>query len=108
MSESEPRVLNVDFNFNTVKYKRGLEQKLSKKAMVFEDYFIHFERVFKIGDDSLLIKCAFGSFDRPENKYILMDSTGCRYFAAAPVKTGVNSKAHQKMIDIFLEGDERV
>jgi len=105
LAESEPRVLNVDFNFNTVKYYRGLEHKLSKKAMVFEDYFVHFERLFKIGDDSLLIKCAFGSFDRPENKYILIDSAGCRYFAAAPVKTGVNSKAHQKMTDIFLEGE---
>jgi tRNA (guanine-N7-)-methyltransferase len=100
--ESEPRVLNVDFNFNGVKYIKGLEDRLAKKAMVFDGYFVHFERVFKVGEEKLLIKCAFGSFDRPEHKYIMMDQKGCRYFASTPVKTTVNHQAHQKMIDIFL------
>jgi tRNA (guanine-N7-)-methyltransferase len=79
-----------------------LEDRLAKKAMVFDGYFVHFERVFKVGEEKLLIKCAFGSFDRPEHKYIMMDQKGCRYFASTPVKTTVNHQAHQKMIDIFL------
>ncbi|MFT7823541.1 MAG: tRNA (guanosine(46)-N7)-methyltransferase TrmB [Sulfurimonas sp.] len=101
MQHSEPRVLDVDFNFNAVKYREGLEDKLSKKAMVFDGYFVHFERVFKTGDGKLLIKCAFGSFDRPEHKYIVMDREGCRYFASLPIKSSANFSAHQKMIDIF-------
>lgn len=101
MQQSAPRVLDFDFNFNAVKYREGLEGKLSKKPMVFDGYFVHFERVFKRGEGKLLIKCAFGSFDRPEHKYILMDKTGCRYFASLPIKTSVNFAAHQKMIDIF-------
>lgn len=108
LAESEPAILPADFNFNTVKYQKGLEDKLFKNAMVFEDYFVHFERFFKIGENALLIKCAFGSFDRPENKYILMDEKGCGYFASMPVKTTVNAKAHQKIVDIFLQGEERV
>lgn len=106
--ESESKELDIDFNFNAVKYIQGLEEGLSKKAMVFDDYFVHFERLFKIGEDKLLIKCAFGSFDRPEHKFILMDQEQCRYFASMPVKTTVNYKAHQKMRDIFLQGDLRV
>ncbi|MFT7878899.1 MAG: tRNA (guanosine(46)-N7)-methyltransferase TrmB [Sulfurimonas sp.] len=105
LTESEPKALEMDFNFNAVKYIQGIEKKFSKKAMVFDGFFIHFERLFKIGEEKLLIKCAFGSFDRPEHKYILLGRDQCRYFASVPVKTMVNFKAHEKMKEIFLEGD---
>lgn len=108
LTESEPKALEIDFNFNGVEYIQGIEEKLPKKAMIFDGFFIHFERLFKIGEDQLLIKCAFGSFDRPEHKYILMGKEGCRYFASVPVKTMVNYRAHQKMGEIFSEGDLRV
>jgi tRNA (guanine-N7-)-methyltransferase len=108
LTHSDPKALEIDFNFNGVKYSEGIEEKLSKEAMVFDGFFIHFERLFKIGDEKLLIKCAFGSFDRPEHKYILMGKEGCRYFASVPVKTMVNHRAHQKMREIFLQGDQRV
>jgi len=98
---SEPRQLSIDFNFNDVKYTKGLEDRLPKKAKVYDGYFVHFERMYKIGEESLLVKCAFGSFDRPEHKYILLNSQGCRYFVSPPVKTTVNNEAH-KIIMEFL------
>ena len=98
---SEPRELSIDFNFNGVKYSKGLEDRLPKKAKVYDGYFVHFERMYKIGEESLLVKCAFGSFDRPEHKYILLNSKGCRYFVSPPVKTTVNYEAH-KIIMEFL------
>jgi len=102
--ESEPRSLNVDFNFNDVKYTPRIEERLPKKALVFEGYFIHFERVYKISEESILIKCAFGSFDRPEHKYILLEKEGCRYFVSPPVKTTVNFQAHQKLAEQMMLG----
>ncbi len=101
LGTSEPRHLGIDFNFNDVKYTKGLEDRLPKKAKVYDGYFVHFERMYKIGEESLLVKCAFGSFDRPEHKYILLSSQGCRYFVSPPVKTTVNSEAH-KIIMEFL------
>jgi len=98
---SEPKILNIDFNFNLVKYREGMEDTLPKKAIVFNGYFLHFERIYNIGEDKLLIKCAFGSFDRPEHKYILLDKESCRYFVSSPVKTTVNFKAHQKIMEYF-------
>jgi len=98
---SESKKLNIDFNFNIVKYRKGLEETLPKKAMVLDNYFVHFERMYKIGEERLLIKCAFGSFDRPEHKYILLEKHGCRYFVSPPVKTMVNYEAHQKMIELL-------
>ena len=95
--ESEAKTETIDFNFNDVKYTLGIEERLPKKALVFEGYFIHFERVYQISEQRLLIKCAFGSFDRPEHKYILLEEESCRYFVSPPVKTTVNFKAHQKL-----------
>lgn len=97
-----------EFNFNSVKYKANLENRLPKKAMVFEDHFIHFERIYKIGEEALLVKCAFGSFDRPEHKYILVGEQGSRYFAAPPVKTTVNYAAHQKIAELLSQKEKHV
>jgi len=98
---SEEKNITLDFNFNIVKYGNGLEHKIPKNAMVFDEYFVHFERLYKTEDDTLLIKCAFGSFDRPEHKYILLDKTSCRYFVSAPVKTMINYEAHKKITELL-------
>jgi len=98
---SKERKLHIDFNFNAVKYTKGLENRLSKKPMVFDGYFVHFERLYKNGSDTLLVKCAFGSFDRPEHKYILISNKSCRYFVSPPVKTAVNYEAHQKLMELL-------
>ena len=95
----------IDFNFNGVKYTEGIENSLPKKPLVLDGYFVHFERIFKVSETSLLIKCAFGSFDRPEHKYIFLEENSCRYFVSAPVKTTVNFHAHQKLVEqLMLNG----
>jgi len=98
---SETKKLDINFNFNTVKYQKDLEDSLLKKPQVFDGYFVHFERLYKIAEESLLIKCAFGSFDRPEHKYILLGKEGCRYFVSSPVKTTVNYEAHKKIMELI-------
>jgi len=98
---SEEKKIALDFNFNIVKYRNNIENDLPQKALVFDGYFIHFERMFKTEDERLLIKCAFGSFDRPEHKYILLDQTSCRYFVSPPVKTAVNYEAHKKIMELL-------
>ena len=98
---SEAKVLSSDFNFNNVKYQKDLENLLVKKPQVFDGYFVHFERIYKIAKDRLLVKCAFGSFDRPEHKYILMSEESCRYFVSNPVKTTVNHEAHKKIMELI-------
>lgn len=100
--ESSDKEATLDFSFNDVKYTLGIEGRLPQKALVFEGYFIHFERVYKISDQRLLIKCAFGSFDRPEHKYILLEENSCRYFVSSPVKTTVNFQAHQKLAEQMM------
>jgi len=98
---SKSKKNELDFNFNIVKYRNELENDLPKKTLVFDGYFVHFERLYKTEDNTLLIKCAFGSFDRPEHKYIILDKNTCRYFVSPPVKTKVNHQAHQKIMELL-------
>ncbi len=100
--ESPAQEMSIDFNFNDVKYTPGVEERLPTKALVFDGYFVHFERIYKISEESILIKCAFGSFDRPEHKYILLEQNSCRYFVSPPVKTTVNFQAHQKLAEQIM------
>lgn len=100
--ESAPKEVTIDFNFIDVEYTQDIEERLPKKALVFDGYFMHFERVYKISEQSILIKCAFGSFDRPEHKYILLEKESCRYFVSPPVKTTVNFDAHKKIAEQLM------
>lgn len=96
---SEERSLDFDFSFKNVMYKQEILDKISYKPKIFEGFFMHFERLFKIGEEAILLKLAFGSFDRPEHKYIYLDSEGASYFNSNPVNTLTNYKTHLKIME---------
>ena len=106
--DSPQKEIEINFGFTDVKYREGLERRLPKEAMVAEEYFIHFERSYKVGNEALLLKCAFGSFDRPEHKYIFIGKEKSRYFASTPVKTTVNDVAHKKIVALLSEKENYV
>jgi tRNA (guanine-N7-)-methyltransferase len=99
LEESENITINFNFNFKETYYKKELLDKITHKPLLFEGYFIHFERIFKIKDDAILIKLAFGSFDRPEHKFIYLDKKEAYYFHSNPVKTVTNYKTHLKIME---------
>ncbi len=75
--------------------------ELPKEPIVKKDFFIHFERRYNlIGSDSAIIKCAFGSFDKPEHKYLYFKDQGFSYYPQNPVKTEPNYHAHQHIGEI--------
>ena len=99
LKKSEERIIDFDFSFRDVVYKKEILDKISYKPQLFKGFFIHFERLFKIADEAILIKLAFGSFDRPEHKYIYLDGDKAYYFHANPVKTVTNYKTHLKIME---------
>ncbi|MEA3419156.1 MAG: tRNA (guanosine(46)-N7)-methyltransferase TrmB [Campylobacterota bacterium] len=99
--ESAEKSLDIDFSFEEVGYFPGLETKLPAEPVIMDGYFVHFERVYRIDSEALLVKIAFGSFDRPEHKYILINGNLCSYYASTPVKTAVNYQAHQKIVEFL-------
>ena len=49
------------------------------------------------GEKGLLIKVSFGSFDRPEHKYLMLQEGTMRYYPQNPVNTETNYRAHQQI-----------
>ena len=98
---SEPKKIEGDFSFDIVKYKYENLSDLSRRPQRFDGYFVHIERVMRIGEGGACIKCSFGSFDRPEHKYLLLGKEEGRYFASPPVKTAVNLQAHKSLMEML-------
>ena len=101
LENSPPLERNFDFIFTNIQFNGNILAKLDTKPMVFEDYFIHFEKTYRIDNKRYLIKLSFGSFDRPEHKYLLMGPEGIRYYPTLPVLSRANIKAHKKLEEIF-------
>jgi len=97
--DSDEREEGIEFDFDGLRYFPGLEARIPGEPYKGEGYFVHFERVYRIGKHALLVKCAFGSFDRPEHKYIMIDQRKSGYYASTPVKTRINYRAHQKIME---------
>jgi len=103
--EKSPEVvLEGDFNFPIVYEKEDLKSKIITKAVIKEDYLVHFESIYDIEDNGisgLLIKVTFGSFDRPVAKYLLLENGNMRYFQGDPIITRANLEAHKTILEIF-------
>jgi tRNA (guanine-N7-)-methyltransferase len=101
LETSMPKLEIEEFTFPNIIYNRDLSDILPKNSVIYDDYFVHFERVFHIPNRGMLIKSAFGSFDKPEHKYIYIDSNQARYYASSPVKSNTNYKAHNKIVELL-------
>jgi len=98
---SDEKVERYDFAFE----RRGnlADVDLPTKAIIKDGYFVHFEDRFDIVGGGILQRVAFGSFDRPEHRYILDDLESISYYPNRPVNTLTNYKAH-KLIKGLLDG----
>jgi len=95
---SPPRETDYDFSFDQLsRVDRLFLDAMPKKAFVFEDYFVHFEGQYILkSTKEMLIRCAFGSFDRPEHKYLKIGTTSS-YYPHNPVPSSSNFYAHKKI-----------
>jgi tRNA (guanine-N7-)-methyltransferase len=95
LETSPARVLEADFSFPCAPSIGDLATRKPAKAVVEEECFYHVERLYAIDDEAGLVRISFGSFDRPEHKYILLREGRASYYPHAPVATRTNLKAHQ-------------
>ncbi len=71
-------------------------KNMPRESFKFDDYFVRFASSYECEDGGMVVEVSFGSFDRPEHKYIYIKPTGdIEYYATKPVKTPVNLKAHK-------------
>jgi len=98
---SPPKPIGYDFAFEKLRYDPGIIERYDRGSKVFGDYFVHFQKLYRIDDERLLAELSFGSFERPTHAYILIGPDGADYFAKRPVPTGANIKAHKKIEELL-------
>ena len=96
LEESPPRQVDYRFVFDRAA-EPGKILSLPSRAIVEEGWFVHFgPRYTRADGKGGVMELSFGSFDRPEHKYLRWDENGMpEYFPGRPVKTAANYAAHQ-------------
>ncbi len=105
LKESKQSEERFDFTFSKAPSLSTLFSKKPAKAWIREDFFVHIERFYAINKDEGMVRLSFGSFDRPEHKFILIRNEKALYYPHAPVATKTNFRAHQ-MIAKWIENAE--
>ncbi|WP_281951092.1 tRNA (guanosine(46)-N7)-methyltransferase TrmB [Nitrosophilus kaiyonis] len=101
IEKSEPLKIDFDFEFKKEYNLENIVKNFDTKPKVFDDFFVHFEKLYQIDSDRYLIKISFGNFDRPEHKYLLITKNKIEYFPKKPVLSRGNIKAHKKIEEIL-------
>ncbi|WP_086229253.1 tRNA (guanosine(46)-N7)-methyltransferase TrmB [Campylobacter devanensis] len=94
--------LDLDFKFEF----SGLELEYIKsnfanKTIKYSDHFIHLERIYTLDNGDALVRVAFGSFYRPEHRYLLISRQNTIYLFKKPLLTPENIKAHNNLEDML-------
>jgi len=92
-----------DYHFEFGRVVEDIDTALfSYETIIKDDYFIHFERVYSIvGESKPLVRVAFGSFDKPEHKYLYQQGDSLSYYPQNPVQTDVNYRAHKHIEELL-------
>lgn len=92
-----------EFNLSSVEFSREdlkkIEQNFKNITIKKDDFFLHFESIYK-QDENLLLKVAFGAFNKPEHCYLHLDKTIAFAFKE-PFKIQENIKAINELKEIL-------
>ena len=101
---SEAKAKVGEFNFDIVKYEKGIEACLPKTAQRFGDLFFHIERIYRIeNEEAVLVRLSLGSCDRPEHKYLYLGNRKIGFFPSDPVKSRSNYEAYRRLLTMLNE-----
>ena len=92
-------VINNNFSFENI-LKNKID--LPPKPIIKDDFLVHFENIFNINENDLMIHITMGSFNKPVSKFITIIDNKASYFQSSPIPTSANIKAH-KLICEYLK-----
>ncbi|HHO42083.1 MAG TPA: tRNA (guanosine(46)-N7)-methyltransferase TrmB [Epsilonproteobacteria bacterium] len=92
---------NYNFSFGKIRYNDDIEKILPKETKVCDGYFVHFERIYRISQSEIFIKCSLGNFSRPEHKYLFLGDEESFYYPSNPIASRANYQAHQQIKEIL-------
>jgi len=104
INDEESPALDIrgDFELADVNLSSDEILKLHKKIQKFDGGFIHFERTYSLKDGAM-VRVSMGSFDKPEQLYVIVRGKEASYYPALPLKSKSNLIAHQ-LLNKVLHG----
>jgi tRNA (guanine-N7-)-methyltransferase len=93
--------IQKDFSFTKDANFDKIKEEIITKPIIEDGFVLHIEEMFEIEPNAGLIQVTYGSFNKPVNKFILIDHGKIRYFQGAPIPTSANFKAHLKLQEIL-------
>ena len=93
---SEPLAPLEAFTFAPAACDEAHLRALNGQTLRFEGGFVHFERLYRLGDGRMMFRLSLGPFERPEHLYLLLGDVP-EYFPATPVRSRTNLEAHRRL-----------
>jgi len=62
-----------------------------------DDFFVHFEELYEIDENSGVIKLSLGAYEKCEHKYLIFKDNKIQYFPTELLPIEQNFKSHQKI-----------
>ncbi len=97
VAERESAEVSREYDFRFDRRLKPLDALLTlpQDAIIQPDHFVHFERRYRmVTEEGVVLKCSFGSFDRPEHKLITVRNNQAVYYPQEPVRSKTNDRAH--------------
>ena len=88
------------FEFTPIDFEK-LTTNFEQITVVEDDFFVHFEDLYKIDEKNGLLQVALGAKNKPESKYILIKNGIGSYYQSSPTPSKTNFKAHKKIMEIL-------
>ena len=93
-------IYQIDSFNKEVNFKR-IYNNFKNKTIKKSGYFVHFENIYKIDDNSGVLKLSFGAYDRPEHKYLLIKNSKTTYIPNSVLPIWQNKESN-KIIKEYL------
>ena len=92
-----------EFKFDTAYDTAKISANFTNLTIKKDDFFLHLEDKFERQNGEILLRVAFGAFNRPEHCYLLVKTDEAEYFIKKPLPTRENFKAHLALKE-YLNG----
>jgi tRNA (guanine-N7-)-methyltransferase len=98
---SDDTLCREDFLFEEKIHLDNIESLIKHDVLVYEKYFVNFQRYYKIENSGYLLKVSFGDFNKPEHTYIEIIDKRAKYFLDKPISSSANMLSHKNIKELL-------
>jgi tRNA (guanine-N7-)-methyltransferase len=94
---SEDKRLSDTLTFDKEVTFSEIKKRFINHVVKGDDFFVHFEDIYEIDQDSGVIKLSLGAYEKCEHKYLIFKDNKIQYFPSILLPIEQNYKSHKKI-----------